>query len=110
MCKLLNKFLKNIKIVKERNRLYMQSEELVKIVNEVIQQRYESQIIELKSAENGWQTKIYDTISSFSNQDSGGIIIFGIDEKSGYNVNGVYDAQDLQKKDYRAMQSNGTNC
>jgi len=28
----------------------------------------------------------------------GGIILFGIDEDSGYNVVGVYDAQDLQKK------------
>jgi hypothetical protein len=28
----------------------------------------------------------------------GGIIVFGIDEDSGYKVVGVYDAQDLQKK------------
>jgi len=41
---------------------------------------------------------MYDTLSSFSNQIGGGIIIFGIDEDAGYEVVGVYDAQDLQKK------------
>jgi ATP-dependent DNA helicase RecG len=37
-------------------------------------------------------------LSSFSNQDNGGILLFGIDEKKGYQVVGVYDPQDLQKK------------
>lgn len=37
-------------------------------------------------------------MSSFSNQDDGGIIIFGVDEEHGYQESGVYDAQDLQKK------------
>ena len=37
-------------------------------------------------------------ICSFSNQDEGGIILFGIDEERGYTVNGVYDPQDLRKK------------
>ncbi len=38
------------------------------------------------------------TLSSFSNQDEGGILIFGMDEKENFTVCGVYDAQDLQKK------------
>jgi ATP-dependent DNA helicase RecG len=37
-------------------------------------------------------------LSSFSNQIGGGIIVFGIDENEGYDMAGVYDAQDLQKK------------
>ena len=41
---------------------------------------------------------MYDTLSSFSNQDDGGIIIFGVDEKHGYKEIGVYDPQDIQKK------------
>lgn len=41
---------------------------------------------------------MFDTLSSFSNQDDGGIIIFGIDEKDNFAIKGVYDAQDLQKK------------
>lgn len=46
----------------------------------------------------GCPKRLYDTLSSFSNQDDGGVIIFGIDEEQGYLECGVYDAQDLQKK------------
>ncbi len=42
--------------------------------------------------------KLYDTISSFSNQNSGGVFVFGLDEKKGFEKVGVYDAQDMQKK------------
>ena len=38
------------------------------------------------------------SLSRFSNQDEGGIIIFGIDEKQNYKEVGVYDPQDIQKK------------
>ena len=31
-------------------------------------------------------------------QDEGGVIVFGIDERKGFEVVGVYDAQDLQKR------------
>ena len=41
---------------------------------------------------------MYDSLSSFSNQDDGGIIIFGVDEKQNYKEVGVYDPQDIQKK------------
>lgn len=37
-------------------------------------------------------------MSSFSNQDDGGIIVFGVDEKQNYKEVGVYDPQDIQKK------------
>ena len=37
------------------------------------------------------------TLSSFSNQDDGGIIIFGIDETHNYEQCGVYDLQDNKK-------------
>ena len=40
----------------------------------------------------------YTHLSSFSNQDEGGVIVFGLDEKQGFQKVGVYDAQDLQKK------------
>ena len=54
--------------------------------------------LELKSAEQGCPKRLYDSLSSFSNQDDGGIIVFGIDEKQDYKEVGVYDAQDIQKK------------
>ena len=76
----------------------MQSEELIKLIREVQRKKCETQTIELKSAEKGCPTKIYDTISAFSNQDTGGVIIFGVNENEGFAVKGVYDAHDLQKK------------
>lgn len=72
--------------------------ELKSLIDSVIQKKCEMQNIELKKAEKGTPTKLYDTLSSFSNQYGGGVIIFGIDEASGYSVTGVYDPQDLQSK------------
>lgn len=71
--------------------------ELIKLVEEVQVTKSESNYIEVKSAKNGCP-KIFDTLSSFSNQSEGGIILFGIDEGDDYKVCGVYDAADLQKK------------
>ncbi len=76
----------------------MQAEALKKIVLNIKTLKTETQTIELKSAEKGCPTRLFDTLSSFSNQDDGGIIIFGVDEKDNYKIKGVYDAQDLQKK------------
>lgn len=76
----------------------MQPNELVNVIRRVQRQRSEEQTIELKAATHGCPTRLYDTLSSFSNQDDGGIIIFGVDESADYAVLGVYDAQDLQKK------------
>ena len=58
----------------------------------------EEQTTEVKSAHHGCPEKLYDTISAFSNQNSGGTFVFGLDEKTGFSKVGVYDAQDLQKK------------
>lgn len=72
--------------------------ELLELISKIQMLKAESQNIELKAAHEGCPKKLYNTISAFSNQDSGGIIIFGIDEESDYKVVGVYDIQDLQKR------------
>lgn len=58
----------------------------------------EEQTIEVKAAARGCPERLYDTFSSFSNQDDGGVIVFGLDERERFTKVGVYDAQDLQKK------------
>ena len=58
----------------------------------------ETQWLELKTAELDCPKRLYDTLSSFSNQDEGGIIIFGVDERKQFKEVGVYDPQDIQKK------------
>lgn len=75
----------------------MLSEELLILIKKIQEIKAESQTIEVKSAHNGCPKRLYDTLSSFSNQDGGGIIVFGLDEKQGFEAVGVYDLQDLQK-------------
>ena len=76
----------------------MTSEELYETLLTVQKMRCETQTLALKSAEYGCPKRLYDTLSSFSNQDDGGMIVFGIDEEKKYKETGVYDAQDIQKK------------
>lgn len=76
----------------------MTVEELIEKLNEIQIEQCETQTRELKSAEKGCPKRLYDTLSSFSNQDEGGVIFFGIDENDGYKECGVYDPQDIQKK------------
>lgn len=76
----------------------MRLEAIKKLVIEIKKQKTERQNLELKSANLGFPGRIYDTLSSFSNQDDGGIIIFGITDKPNFDVVGVYDAEDVQKK------------
>ena len=72
--------------------------ELILLIEKIHNRNCEEQIIEVKAANGGCPEKLYDTISSFSNQVEGGTIIFGLDEKQNFKKVGVYDAQDLQKK------------
>lgn len=76
----------------------MTSEELKELIQKIEKLKAETQTIEVKSAHEGAPTRIYDTLSSFSNQDEGGIILFGLDEGRSFAPVGVYDAQDLQKR------------
>lgn len=76
----------------------MQTEALRNLVAKIQHLQCEMQTVELKAANKGCPTRLYDTLSGFANQDEGGIIVFGIDESKNFNLVGVYDAQDLQKK------------
>jgi len=76
----------------------MQPEELISLVRQVQKQRCESPILEVKAAHDGCPTRLFSTLSAFSNQDDGGVIVFGVDERASYSIAGVYDPHDLQKK------------
>ena len=76
----------------------MTTEELKEKLKEIQKIKCETSTIEIKSAEYDCPKRLYDTLSGFSNQDEGGVIFFGINEEKGYYENGVYDAQDLQRK------------
>lgn len=76
----------------------MLSEELIELANKIQRNQAEEQTIEVKAAHIDCPKKLYNLLSSFSNQDAGGILVFGLDEKADFQTVGVYDAQDLQKK------------
>lgn len=76
----------------------MVEQELHKLIERIQTRGCEWQETEVKAAHGGCPEKLYDTISSFSNQSSGGTFVFGLDEKQHFKKVGVYDAQDLQKK------------
>lgn len=76
----------------------MITEELIELTKWILDKKTERQDLEIKAAHGGCPKRLYDTLSSFSNQDGGGVLFFGIDEKEGFKLTGVYDLQDLQKK------------
>lgn len=71
--------------------------DLERLVKSTVASQCETQTLEVKAAAQG-APRVYDSLSSFSNQSEGGIILFGIDERSSFTVCGVYDAQDLMKR------------
>ncbi len=75
----------------------MQENELRSLIRDILAKRTETSNIEFKSARNGVPEKLYDSLSSFSNT-SGGVILFGIDEKKGYEICGIQKPDELQKK------------
>ena len=71
---------------------------LKELVEKIVNVKAEFQTIEVKRSKTAASSRLYDTLSSFSNQDDGGIIVFGIDEKEGFEVVGVDDVQLIQKQ------------
>ncbi|MCL2670876.1 MAG: putative DNA binding domain-containing protein [Clostridiales bacterium] len=76
----------------------MQENDLIRLAEKTQRMQCETRVLEVKAAHEGCPTKLFGTLSGFSNQDDGGIILFGLDEGKGFRLVGVYDAQDLQKK------------
>lgn len=75
----------------------MDEAEVIKIIEYLKEYKTETNKIEVKTASLDFPKKCYDTISSFSNK-YGGTILFGLNEEKGFEVEGVYDLNDLQKK------------
>lgn len=76
----------------------MIEEELYRLIDKIQHRGCEWQTTEVKSAHHGCPEKLYDTLSAFSNQDDGGVLLFGLDENRKFAKVGVYDAQLLQKR------------
>ena len=76
----------------------MTAEELIEKLELIQKLKCETPTLEIKSAEKGCPKHLYDSLSSFSNQDDGGVIVFGVDEEQDFKEVGVYNPQDIQRK------------
>lgn len=84
--------------MKSKEKSKMTEKELQELLLKIQKTKCETQNLEIKRAERDCPKHLYDTLSSFSNQESGGTIIFGVSEQDGFKEVGVYDPHDLQKR------------
>ena len=75
----------------------MNETELKNIVKKIQNAQAEFQTVEVKRSKTKATEKLFDTLSSFSNQDEGGVIVFGLYESENFAVTGVDNVQELQK-------------
>ncbi len=66
----------------------MEPDELRKLIAEVQHRRMEPDAVEAKAARGG-TPKVFDSLSAFANRPGGGIILFGLDERQGFELVGV---------------------
>lgn len=69
-----------------------------KLIKKVQDRQDSGTTIEILSAARECPRPLYAVLSSLSNQDSGGVLLFGLDAESEFAVTGVYDVSDLQTK------------
>lgn len=67
---------------------------MISLAEKIQRIRTELPNVEVKSAKGGCP-KVFDSLSSLANQSGGGVILFGLEERAGFEACGVYDASDL---------------
>jgi ATP-dependent DNA helicase RecG len=76
----------------------MTHKELIELITEVQQHQSELDDVEVKSAQRGTPRRMFESLSSFANRTTGGVILFGLDENHNFEVVGVDDAHRLQEE------------
>jgi len=76
----------------------MTREELLELITQVQQHQSELDTVEVKSAQRGTPKRLFEPFSAFANRSGGGIVLFGLDEDSNFEVVGVKDAHRLQEE------------
>ena len=75
----------------------MTPEQLLDLLDLVQKTKRETRTLEIRDAQAGCP-RLYDALSSFSNQPDGGIILFGIDKSSDFREAGVENPKELQQE------------
>lgn len=54
--------------------------------------------VEVKRARHGFPERLAPTISAFANTPGGGLLVFGLDEKAGFEAVGVFDVRECKTR------------
>ena len=73
----------------------MTRKQLLAIIADLQAHNCELDDLEVKTARGGTPGRLFEDISAFANS-AGGVLLFGLDERRGFEVVGVSDAQQLQ--------------
>ena len=76
--------------------MVMTADDMQKLIAELRHNRSEVADVEAKKAEADAPRRLYETLSSLSNRNGGGVILFGLDEAQGFKAIGVTDVAKLQ--------------
>jgi ATP-dependent DNA helicase RecG len=71
--------------------------DVVEIVQMLRSEGSDTVQVEAKRAAGGFPESVAETLSAFANTPGGGVIIFGLDEKTGFAATEVYDAAQCQQ-------------
>lgn len=72
------------------------AEDIIKLIVDLQTNRSEVADVEAKKAETEPPRRLYESLSSLSNRNGGGVILFGVDETQGFRVVGVTNLAKLQ--------------
>ena len=85
----------------------MELEELRRLVDQVRQRKMEPDAVEVKAAHVD-TPKVYDSLSAFGNRPGGGVLLLGLDERQGFRVVAVGNAQEETRNSFRVKFFNHT--
>lgn len=76
----------------------MTHDELQRLVADVRDKQSELNNVEVKAARGGTPQRLYESLSAFANRTGGGVVLFGLNEETKFEVVGVGDAHRLQEE------------
>ncbi|MHC1733444.1 MAG: ATP-binding protein [Bacteroidales bacterium] len=71
----------------------MNAQDALELIQAIQKGEFEDARLEVKRAQKGLPTHLYEAISAFSNQSEGGVIVLGVDEAHRFTLTGVENVQ-----------------
>jgi len=76
----------------------VQEDDALRLLETIRTGQFEGAALEVKTARRELPKRLYETLSAFANHTDGGTIVLGLDERRGFRVDGVADAQLLLRQ------------